>query len=169
MLGTDGQHSAARVSDSRRNVLENHTQQTLLPGWPWPRRADYLSLSGTPHPRSGKTQATTSIVVTAGAGDAAAGPDKEAALLESWKAYKTGFQQGIALFNKKPKKGIAFMQEQVRRLRASLCSHFLQNAHTRCLPMMPLWPHGAPSGGQRPPVPAALPRLAKVCSPLWLS
>jgi hypothetical protein len=43
----------------------------------------------------------------------AAGPDKEAALLESWKAYKTGFQQGVALFNKKPKKGIAFMQEQV--------------------------------------------------------
>ena len=43
-------------------------------------------------------------------------PDKEAQLLESWKAYKTGFQQGIALFNKKPKKGIAFMQEQVPAL-----------------------------------------------------
>ena len=41
-------------------------------------------------------------------------PDKEAQLLESWKAYKTGFQQGIALFNKKPKKGIAFMLEQVK-------------------------------------------------------
>ena len=41
-------------------------------------------------------------------------PDKEAQLLESWKAYKTGFQQGIALFNKKPKKGVAFMQDQVR-------------------------------------------------------
>ena len=41
-------------------------------------------------------------------------PDKEAQLLESWKAYKTGFQQGIALFNKKPKKGIAFMQDEVR-------------------------------------------------------
>ena len=48
------------------------------------------------------------------AGDQAQGPDKEAALLESWKAYKTGFQQGINLFNKKPKKGIAFMQEQAR-------------------------------------------------------
>ncbi|KAL3151968.1 hypothetical protein ABBQ32_001092 [Trebouxia sp. C0010 RCD-2024] len=36
---------------------------------------------------------------------------KEAQLLESWKAYKKGFQEGIALFNKKPKKGIAFMQE----------------------------------------------------------
>ena len=35
---------------------------------------------------------------------------REAQLLESWKAYKTGFQEGIALFNKKPKKGIAFMQ-----------------------------------------------------------
>ena len=49
---------------------------------------------------------------------------KEAALLESWKAYKTGFQQGVALFNKKPKKGIAFMQEQVRQnhSHAELCS-----------------------------------------------
>eukprot|EP00891_Asterochloris_glomerata_P002829 jgi/Astpho2/2829/e_gw1.00050.8.1_t len=37
---------------------------------------------------------------------------REAQLLESWKAYKKGFQQGIALFNKKPKKGIAYMQEQ---------------------------------------------------------
>ncbi|KAL0026445.1 hypothetical protein WJX79_010345 [Trebouxia sp. C0005] len=36
---------------------------------------------------------------------------REAQLLESWKAYKKGFQEGIALFNKKPKKGIAFMQE----------------------------------------------------------
>ncbi len=35
---------------------------------------------------------------------------REAQLLESWKAYKKGFQGGIALFNKKPKKGIAFMQ-----------------------------------------------------------
>ena len=34
----------------------------------------------------------------------------EAQLLESWKAYKKGFQQGIALFNAKPKKGIAFLQ-----------------------------------------------------------
>lgn len=49
----------------------------------------------------------------ASAGAGGEGGDKEAALLESWKAYKTGFQQGIALFNKKPKKGIAFMQEQV--------------------------------------------------------
>lgn len=35
---------------------------------------------------------------------------REAQLLESWKAYKKGFQEGVALFNKKPKKGIAFMQ-----------------------------------------------------------
>ena len=39
-----------------------------------------------------------------------ADPNREAQLLESWKAYKKGFQQGIALFNKKPKKGIALMQ-----------------------------------------------------------
>lgn len=38
---------------------------------------------------------------------------KEAQLLESWKAYKKGFQEGIALFNKKPKKGVAFMQVDV--------------------------------------------------------
>lgn len=30
--------------------------------------------------------------------------------LESWKAYKKGFQEGIALFNQKPKKGVAFLQ-----------------------------------------------------------
>lgn len=42
------------------------------------------------------------------------GGDKEAALLDRWKAYKTDFQSGIALFNKKPKKGIAYMQEHVR-------------------------------------------------------
>ncbi len=43
---------------------------------------------------------------------ALAGADstREAQLLESWKAYKRGFQQGIALFNAKPKKGIAFLQ-----------------------------------------------------------
>ena len=35
---------------------------------------------------------------------------KEAQLLESWKAYKKGFHEGVALFNEKPKKGVAFMQ-----------------------------------------------------------
>lgn len=35
---------------------------------------------------------------------------KEAQLLESWKAYKKGFHEGVALFNDKPKRGIAFMQ-----------------------------------------------------------
>ena len=39
-----------------------------------------------------------------------ADPTREAELLESWKAYKKGFQQGIALFNKKPRKGVSFMQ-----------------------------------------------------------
>ena len=41
---------------------------------------------------------------------------REAQLLESWKAYKKGFQQGIALFNKKPKKGIAYMQVSLSSL-----------------------------------------------------
>ena len=35
---------------------------------------------------------------------------KEAQLLETWKAYKKGFQEGISKFNKKPKQGISFMQ-----------------------------------------------------------
>lgn len=39
------------------------------------------------------------------------GDQRQAALLESWKGYKRQFQQGVALFNQKPKKGVAFMQE----------------------------------------------------------
>ncbi|KAL4543975.1 hypothetical protein Ndes2437B_g01778 [Nannochloris sp. 'desiccata'] len=36
----------------------------------------------------------------------------EAELLRSWKAFKRAFEQGINDFNKKPKKGIAFLQAQ---------------------------------------------------------
>jgi len=36
----------------------------------------------------------------------------EAELLRSWKAFKRAFEQGITEFNKKPKKGIAFLQAQ---------------------------------------------------------
>ncbi|PSC72251.1 brefeldin A-inhibited guanine nucleotide-exchange 2-like [Micractinium conductrix] len=43
---------------------------------------------------------------------AEAGGERQAVMLESWKGYKRQFQQGITLFNQKPKKGIAFMQEQ---------------------------------------------------------
>ena len=39
-----------------------------------------------------------------------ADPQMAAQQLESWKAYKKGFQEGIALFNQKPKKGVAFLQ-----------------------------------------------------------
>lgn len=39
------------------------------------------------------------------------GDQRQAALLESWKGYKRQFQQGVTLFNQKPKKGIAYMQE----------------------------------------------------------
>ena len=46
------------------------------------------------------------------------GTAKETQLLESWKAYKRNFQEGVAIFNAKPKKGIAFMQ--VRRVAAHL-------------------------------------------------
>lgn len=50
---------------------------------------------------------------------------REAQLLESWKAYKKGFQEGIAIFNKKPKKGIAFMQVHLKcmsSLYSCMCS-----------------------------------------------
>ncbi|EFN54845.1 hypothetical protein CHLNCDRAFT_35815 [Chlorella variabilis] len=54
--------------------------------------------------------------VAAGAGDSAPGggegDQRQAALLESWKGYKRQFQQGVALFNQKPKKGVGYMQEQ---------------------------------------------------------
>ena len=43
-------------------------------------------------------------------GDDPEGSAKETQLLESWKAYKRNFQEGVAIFNAKPKKGIAFMQ-----------------------------------------------------------
>ena len=46
---------------------------------------------------------------------------REAQLLESWKAYKKGFQEGISIFNQKPKKGIAFMQ-----VRCYLCAQSTQ-------------------------------------------
>jgi hypothetical protein len=35
---------------------------------------------------------------------------KQAQMVESWKAFKRVFQEGVALFNQKPKKGIAYMQ-----------------------------------------------------------
>ena len=50
---------------------------------------------------------------------------KEAQLLETWKAYKKGFQEGISIFNKKPKKGISFLQVDsslMRLLRAMSAS-----------------------------------------------
>ena len=49
---------------------------------------------------------------------------REAQLLESWKAYKKGFQEGIALFNKKPKKGIAFMQVASLKATQVCCRKF---------------------------------------------
>jgi brefeldin A-inhibited guanine nucleotide-exchange protein len=67
--------------------------------------------------------------LAAGSGDGAGGPmpmprppaigsadardgRTEAELLRSWKAFKRAFEQGITEFNKKPKKGIAFLQAQ---------------------------------------------------------
>ncbi len=35
---------------------------------------------------------------------------KQAQMVESWKAFKRVFQEGVALFSQKPKKGIAYMQ-----------------------------------------------------------
>ena len=45
-------------------------------------------------------------------GSGAAGGKTEAELLRSWKAFKRAFEQGIVQFNRKPKKGIAFLQGQ---------------------------------------------------------
>ena len=72
--------------------------------------------------------------LAAGGGDAV----REAALLESWKAYKRGFQQGIALFNAKPKKGVAFLQARPpgRHLQRSAlvwASLPVHRPHTACI------------------------------------
>lgn len=58
----------------------------------------------------------------------------EAQLLESWKAYKKGFQQGVALFNAKPKKGIAYLQ--VVNLPSDMFSRRTSSSHrsTQLLP-----------------------------------
>lgn len=71
------------------------------------------------HKERGKQEKDESAVaaLAAGGGDAV----KEAALLESWKAYKRGFQQGVALFNVKPKKGVAFLQARTLAVRLDLC------------------------------------------------
>jgi len=44
----------------------------------------------------------------------ASGPGgvNQAELLQAWKAFKKLFEEGVALFNRKPKKGLAFLQEQ---------------------------------------------------------
>jgi brefeldin A-inhibited guanine nucleotide-exchange protein len=49
---------------------------------------------------------------TASSGGAIGGGDA----LSKKRAYKEKFQEGVALFNKKPKKGIAFMQVRLREL-----------------------------------------------------
>jgi len=91
--------------------------------------------------------------LAAGGGDAV----REAALLESWKAYKRGFQQGVALFNAKPKKGVAFLQARAAvggrgaaaavarcrtvvacrgaRCRAVIASHVMPLKRRRALPV----------------------------------
>lgn len=40
------------------------------------------------------------------------GSGNQAELLQAWKAFKRVFEEGVALFNRKPKKGLAFLQEQ---------------------------------------------------------
>ena len=56
----------------------------------------------------------------------------EAELLRSWKAFKMAFEEGVTEFNKKPKKGIAFLQAQgLLGQTPTEVAHFL--AHTRGL------------------------------------
>jgi len=45
-------------------------------------------------------------------GIAMEGDHRQGDLLQSWKAFKRAFEEGVALFNRKPAKGIAFLQEQ---------------------------------------------------------
>lgn len=45
-------------------------------------------------------------------GNAMEGDHRQGDLLQSWKAFKRAFEEGVALFNRKPTKGIAFLQEQ---------------------------------------------------------
>ena len=54
---------------------------------------------------------------------------KEAQLLETWKAYKKGFQAGIALFNVKPKKGVAYLQVYLL--------FEIESKHVRCDKLLP--------------------------------
>ena len=45
------------------------------------------------------------------AGLAGMGSDqRQVQMVEGWKAFKRVFQEGVALFNQKPKKGIAYLQ-----------------------------------------------------------
>ena len=67
---------------------------------------------------------------------------REAQLLETWKAYKKGFQQGIALFNSKPKKGIAYLQ---------VCFNYQRTPETPFPPMAPPDSHDGGQAGLRHP------------------
>jgi brefeldin A-inhibited guanine nucleotide-exchange protein len=54
--------------------------------------------------------------LAAGAADGAApgvpADGRQGDLFETWKAFKRAFEQGVAAFNRKPKAGVRFMQEQ---------------------------------------------------------
>ena len=75
----------------------------------------------------------------AGDRDAALGnadsEQKQAQMLESWKAYKRTFQEGVALFNKKPKSGIAFLQARRHARLARAAPH--SSAAALNLPCLP--------------------------------
>lgn len=65
-------------------------------------------------------------------GSGPTGGRTEAELLRSWKAFKMAFEEGVTEFNKKPKKGIAFLQAQgLLGQSPAEVAHFL--AHTRGL------------------------------------
>ena len=61
---------------------------------------------------SGLAPSASEATLVAPPGGGEPGDQRQAALLESWKGYKRQFQQGVTLFNQKPKKGVAYMQEQ---------------------------------------------------------
>lgn len=58
----------------------------------------------------GLTGVQATLDASGGVGRDGEASAREAQMLQEWKAYKKGYQEGINSFNKKPKKGIAYMQ-----------------------------------------------------------
>ena len=107
--------AAAELAGSAATAAEEATvadDSVMQSGW-IAKVAESGLVGGVSEASLGAAAEAAAAAATAAAESAAAGGDqRQAALLESWKGYKRQFQQGVALFNQKPKKGVAYMQEQ---------------------------------------------------------